>query len=110
MLMDRLNHVTRHSRWYKLLINDGLKIVQDQLAAIERCQRLSELQRIDEHGHAARGPSARDGELDSGFPQTRDGFYRALRQHFLLRDEGSIDIRYHHSDRLSRLFIFRCHL
>jgi hypothetical protein len=48
--------------------------------------------------------------LNSRFVQTQDGLGRTLRQHFLLRDKRSIDIRYHHPDRLSQAFIFRCHL
>jgi hypothetical protein len=42
--------------------------------------------------------------------QTPDGLGRALGERLFLRDERSIDIGYHHPDRLSRVFVFRCHL
>ncbi len=110
MALDGLNHLLRHSRWQKLLVNDRRKIGLNQHAAVERRQRLGEFQRIDQHGHAAGRSSARDTELNSRLAQTQDRVGRTLRQRLLLRDQRSIDIRYHHPDRLSRAFIFRCHL
>jgi hypothetical protein len=51
------------------------------------------MERLEQHGHAARRPTAGDSEADAGRVQGTDSILRSFRQYFLLVDERAVHVR-----------------
>ena len=81
------------------VLSQDREVGLDVHAAIERGHRRGELQRGDQHRQASRRPSARDGELDAGGAQPRDGFARLRAEGLGRRHQRSIHVRDDQFDR-----------
>src|SRR6185369_1943808 len=82
------------------LLLDNREIRLDEEPAVETRDRSLEMERLEQHGHAARRPAAGDGEADAGGVQGADGLLRSLGQYFLLVDERAVDVREYERDFL----------
>ena len=71
---------------------DHAHVRVDVDAAIEAGDLTLELQRLDEHLHAARRPTAGERKRDACAPKLLSRGDRILGEHFLLRDQGAVHV------------------
>ncbi len=75
------------------MLLDDLHLRLDDEAAVEAGERRPKCERLDEHGHAARRPAARHGEVDPRVVQVVNRLDRAFRERLVLSDERPVDVR-----------------
>ena len=79
---------------HRLLLQDG-EVALDKQPAVEACDRRFDVERVEQHGHAERRPTAGYGETDARLLQRDNRLACPLGQYFLFCDEGAIHIRQH---------------
>ena len=86
--------------FHRLLFDDR-QVSPDEQPAVEAGNRRIQAERVEQRGHAARRPTAGDGEADAGAVQRLNGGLRALRQNLLFGHERAVNIRSHQGDLAS---------
>src|SRR5262249_26368026 len=105
---NRVDHGRRYVGRDRPFFDDG-QVGLDDDPAVERRHRPVDLERVDQHAHAARRPSARDREERAALVRPLDRLDRARRQRLALRDERPVDVRKQRRDRGRHLAIRSTH-
>ena len=91
MRANKIDRLARDVRRHRLLRKDR-EIPFDEQSAIEASDRCVEIERIEQHGHAAWRAAAGDREADAGMLQGFDGVLGASCQNLLFSYERAVHV------------------